>query len=81
MTPPLATLTDRDLLLNLWLTVMLLSDELGIAPDMCHHPLLRDGHSPDNDSPSITLAQLLAETQSRLRLSGDLDGFKQEYLA
>lgn len=81
MTQPLSTLTDRDLLLNLWLTVMLLSDDADIHLDLCQQPLLRDGQSPDNDSPSVTLAQLLAETQSRLRLSGDLDGFKQEYLA
>lgn len=78
MTPPLATLTDRDLLLNLWLTVMLLSDDADINLDLCQQPLLRDGQSPDPDSPPVTLDQLLAETQSRLRLSVGLDGFKQD---
>lgn len=78
MAPPLATLTDRDLLLNLWLTVMLLTDEIDVGPDECEQPLLRDGQSPDPNSPLVTLAQLITETASRLRLTGDMDGFKQE---
>jgi hypothetical protein len=73
--PPL---TDRDLLLNLWLALVVITDEGSIDTDQCTQTLLRDGIPPAEGDPTITLSALLAEVQTRLRLTGDLDsGFLQ----
>lgn len=77
MTAPLTTLTDRDLLMNLWLTILMLNQAIGIETEECEQTLLRDGQEPQADAPVITLAQLMAEVESRLNLTGGLDGFKQ----
>lgn len=73
----LASLTDRDLLLNLWLTVLVLAEASKIDVATCEQTLLRDGQNPQLDAPAATLADLLHETETRLGLSGGLGGFKQ----
>lgn len=78
MTAPLTTLTDRDLLLNLWVSLLVVVEGFGLDPDACSQAIFRDGRDCEPQRPGVTLTQLLAEVESRLGLSGGLDSFKQE---
>lgn len=75
---PLITLTDRDLLLNLWVSLLVMVEGFEMDPDSCTQSIFRDRRDPDPQCPGITLTQLLAEVETRLGISGGLDGFQQE---
>lgn len=73
-----ARLTDRDLLLNLWVSLTVVVEGYELDPDACSQSIFRDGRDPDLQSPGISLAELLAEVEARLGISGGLENFRQE---
>ena len=70
MTLPLTTLTDRDLLLNLWFSLLTIvtNEELAIDPSLCEQFLIRDGMSLNESLEFTALADLMKEAQARCNI-------------
>jgi hypothetical protein len=62
----LQTLTDRDLLINLYVAVLMLSQMAEVEPETCQQQLLTAGDQPSVSDDITTLAELMAETADRL---------------
>lgn len=65
ITPPL---TDRDIMMNLWLGLTMIIDEIGLDPADVQHSLCRDG-APGLPEEGTTMAEIIAETERRLGIA------------
>lgn len=61
-------LSDRDLIANLWLTVVMIAEDMQIDPAACEQTLIRMEQSADDMTDSTTLSALLNEAQRRIGL-------------
>lgn len=68
MKASLTTLTDRDLLLNLYVTVIMAIEFTDIDPDLCQQQILQDVE-PCATEYSATLAEIMAEVERRLEIN------------
>lgn len=68
MTAPLTTLTDRDLLLNLYVSLIMAIEVTDIDPEACQQQLLQDVE-PSVTQNSATMAELMAEVERRLKIN------------
>lgn len=68
MTAPLTTMTDRDLLLNLYVSVVMAVDRLGVDPGACTQQILQETEPQVTDH-IATLADIVAEVERRLEIS------------
>lgn len=67
----LTGLSDRDLMLNLWLNVVLGVERADIDPEWTVMSVVRaDQAEPAPDEEQITLSQLLGEVERRLGIDG-----------
>ena len=68
MTAPLDTLTDRDLLLNLYVTIIMAIEVTDIDPDACQQQILQDV-TPSVTEYTATLTEIMAEVERRLEIN------------
>ncbi|MFN7224439.1 MAG: hypothetical protein ACK4MS_10510 [Paracoccaceae bacterium] len=62
----LSTLTDRDLLLNLYVSVIMAIEMTDTDPDACDQQLLRADAEPSVTDHTATLSEIMAEVEARL---------------
>ncbi|MCV2877573.1 hypothetical protein OE699_01805 [Sedimentimonas flavescens] len=60
----LSALSDHEIMMNLWLTVIMAIDEMEIDPDLCQQELL--GAAGNSTSATTTLAAIMRETETRI---------------
>ncbi|XAI95575.1 hypothetical protein [Nostoc phage Nsp-JY21] len=65
MTAPLTTLSDRDLLLNLYVSVMMAIEVTDTDPDTCLQQILQVAQPQVTDH-TATLTEIMAEVERRL---------------
>jgi len=68
LTAPLDTLTDRDLLLNLYVTIIMAIEVTDIDPDACQQQILQDV-TPSVTEYTATLTEIMAEVERRLEIN------------
>ncbi|NEX45216.1 hypothetical protein [Pseudotabrizicola algicola] len=70
MTAPLAALSDRDLMLNLWFSLLAITsdDDSKIDPARCEQFVIRDGMTPNEGLDFTTLADLMSEAEGRCNI-------------
>jgi hypothetical protein len=71
MTTPLATLTDRDLLLNLYVSVVMAIHATDTDPDACEQQILKADSDQSVTDHIASLTEIMTEVEIRLNINAD----------
>ena len=65
----LPTLTDRDIMMNLWLGLIIVLEDAGIDAAQVTQSLCQMAPTPATHHQGVSLADIIAETERRLDIS------------